>query len=126
MGSALPHVQLAEELVSLDHGENLAKAAIQAIQQLLEERNRLRQQFGAKQDEIYALKAANEDLRRLVAEIHNYYLGTTSKFVAHLKEIEATLNQGEAIKPGLNGDDSLASLAKRFAPKPERGPMPTA
>ena len=39
MGSASPHIQLAEELVSLDHGENLAKAAIQAIQQLLEERN---------------------------------------------------------------------------------------
>ena len=126
MTSPSPHVQLAEELVSLDHGENLAKAAIQAIQQLLDERNRLRQQFGAKQDEIYALKEANEDLRRLVAEIHKYYLSTTSKFVAHLKEIEATLDQAEVGKHGMTGDDSLASLAKRFAPKPERGPMPTA
>ena len=126
MANPSPHVQLAEELVLLDHGENLAKAAIQAIQQLLEERNSLRQQFAAKQDEIYALKAANEDLRRLVAEIHKYYLGTTSKFVAHLKEIEVTLNQVELGKQGMAGDDSLASLAKRFAPKPERGPMPTA
>ena len=39
MGVALPQLELAEELESLDHGDNLAKAAIQAIQQLLEERN---------------------------------------------------------------------------------------
>ena len=126
MANPSPHVQLAEELVSLDHGENLAKTAIQAIQQLLEERNRLRQQFGAKQDEIYALKSANEELRRLVAEIHNYYLNTTSKFVTHLKEIEATLNHVDIGPPRMNGDDAVASLARRFAPRPERGPMPTA
>ena len=126
MAKSSPHVQLAEELISLDHGENLAKTAIQAIQQLLEERNRLRQQFGAKQDEIYALKSANEELRRLVAEIHNYYLNTTTKFVTHLKEIEATLNHGDVGPPKTNGDDAVASLARRFAPRPERGPMPTA
>ena len=122
MGVALPQLeQLAE-----DHGENLAKAAIQAIQQLLEERNRLRQQLGAKQDEIHALKAANDDMRRLVAEIHNFCRGTRSKFVAYLKEIEAALNYVEVAEPCMTGDDAVASLAKRFAPKPERGPMPTA
>jgi len=126
MIESLAHVQLAQELASLDPGENLAKTAIQAIQDLLEDRNSLRQQFAAKQDEIYALKASNEDLRRLVAEIHSYYLGTTAKFVAHLKEIETTLNNAEVRKHTLTQDETLSSLAKRFSPQPEIGPMPIA
>lgn len=126
MADPMPHLQLAEGLASRDPGENLAKTAIQSVQQLLDDRNNLRQQLATTQDEIYALKAANADLRRLVAEIHKYYLGTTAKFVAHLKEIETTLHNTEACKQNIPGDETVASLARRFSPRREIGPMPTA
>ena len=125
MADPMPHLQLAEGLASLDSGESLAKTAIQSVQQLLDDRNNLREQLVATQDEIYALKAANADMRRLIAEIHKYYLGTTAKFVAHLKEIETTLHNTEARKQSIP-DETVASLARRFSPRRELGPMPTA
>ena len=124
MVDSMSHLQLAEELASSDPGENQAKTAIRAVQQLFDDRNSLRQQLAVAQNDVHALRAAIGDMRRLVAEIHKYYLGTTVQFVAHLKEIETALTSAEARKQHLAGDDTLVSLARRFSPKRNIGPTP--
>ena len=126
MADSMSHLQLADNLAASDSGENQAKTAIRAIQQLFDDRNSLRQQLAVAQNDVYALRAAIGDLRRLVAEIHKYYLGTTVQFVAHLKEIETALTNAEARKQHLACDETLVSMARRFSPKRDIGPTPAA
>ncbi|MBE3110240.1 MAG: hypothetical protein IMZ46_06960 [Acidobacteria bacterium] len=99
--------------------ESMALAGAEAIQHLILERNDLRNRTRAQEKELSALRTTNEDLRRRIGFVHNQYLTLTSKFVAHLNDIDKVIKQSvqdgdPAIIP--DPDASLTLMARRFSP----------
>ena len=99
--------------------ESVALAGAEAIQHLILERNDLRNRTRAQEKELSALRTTNEDLRRRIGFVHNQYLTLTSKFVAHLNDIDKVIKQSvqdgdPAIIP--DPDASLTFMARRFSP----------
>ena len=99
--------------------ESVALAGAEAIQHLILERNDLRNRTRAQEKELSALRTTNEDLRRRIGFVHNQYLTLTSKFVAHLNDIDKVIKQSvqdghPAIIP--DPDASLTLMARRFSP----------
>ena len=99
--------------------ESMALAGAEAIQHLILERNELRNRTRAQEKELSALHTTNEDLRRRIGFVHNQYLSLTSKFVAHLNDIDKVIKNSvqdgdQAIIP--DPDASLTLMARRFSP----------
>lgn len=99
--------------------ESMALAGAEAIQHLILERNDLRNRTRAQEKELAALRNTNEDLRRRIGFVHNQYLSLTSKFVAHLNDIDKVIKHSvpdadPAIIP--DPDASLTLMARRFSP----------
>ena len=102
-----------------DTVESIALAGADAIQHLIFERNEFRNRARALEEELAVIRSTNEDQRRRIGFVHNQYLSLTSKFVAHLNDIDKVIsnNLHNGDKPIINGPDaSLTSLAKRFSP----------
>ena len=99
--------------------ESMALAGAEAIQHLILERNELRSRTRTQEKELSALRTTNEDLRRRIGFVHNQYLSLTSKFVAHLNDIDKVIKHSvqdgeQAIIP--DPDASLTLMARRFSP----------
>ena len=99
--------------------EGMALAGAEAIQHLIFERNELRSQARVQEKELTALRTTNEDLRRRIGFVHNQYLSLTSKFVAHLSDIDKVIRH--SVHDGENAisndpDASLTSFARRLSP----------
>ena len=99
--------------------ESVALAGAEAIQHLILERNDLRNRTRAQEKELSALRTTNKDLRRRIGFVHNQYLTLTSKFVAHLNDIDKVIKQSvqdgdPAIIP--DPDASLTLMARHFSP----------
>jgi len=99
--------------------ESMALAGAEAIQHLILERNELRSRTRTQEKGLSALRSSNEDLRRRIAFVHNQYLSLTSKFVAHLNDIDKVIKHSvqdgdQAIIP--DPDASLTLMARRFSP----------
>ena len=99
--------------------ESMALAGAEAIQHLILERNELRNRTRAQEKELSALRMTNEDLRRRIGFVHNQYLSLTSKFVAHLNDIDKVIknNVHDGDHPIIpDPDASLTLMARRFSP----------
>ena len=98
--------------------ESMALAGAEAIQHLIFERNELRTRTRAQEKELTALRTTNEDLRRRIGFVHNQYLSLTSKFVAHLNDIDKVIKNSVHDDKAIiaDPDASLTLLARRFSP----------
>ena len=110
--------------------ESVAIAGATAIQHLITERDSLRGQASAQEDELVdlraaneGLRAANEDLRRHLTLIRDHYLGLATGVVTELNQIDqffqAVLQRPQDVTSGPE-DSSLISLAERLSPNGKR------
>ena len=109
-----------------DTVESIALAGADAIQQLIFERNELRNRARALEEELAVLRSTNEDQRRRIGFVHNQYLALTSKFVAHLNDIDKVIsnNLHNGDKAIIDSPDAThTSLARRLS-TPVSDPTP--
>ena len=103
--------------------ESVAIAGATAIQHLITERDSLRGQARAQEDELVGLRAAYENLRHHLTVIRDHYLGLATGVVTELNQIDqffqAALQRPQDVTSGPE-DSSLISLAERLSPNGKR------
>ena len=85
--------------------ESVALAGVAAIQQLIAERDNLRNCVGAQQRDLAAMNAANEELRRRLGLIRQHYLELGRRVLAQLEQFDRVTR--EAI------EDNQATIPRR-------------
>jgi hypothetical protein len=115
----------ASEAESNESLESVALAGATAIQRLIADRDSLRDCVNARQRDLVALSAINEDLRRRVALIRRHYVELGTRILTQLEQFDqATREAMENIQgaaPAPSEDANLVSLAHRL--KPSNGPL---
>lgn len=99
--------------------ERTALAGATAIQQLISDRDHLRNLTNAQQRELVGLRARNDDLRRRLLLVRQSYLELATELLGQFERFDGTLS--EALGDQQKGADkptdaTLIDLAQRLAP----------
>jgi hypothetical protein len=89
-----------------DTFERVAIAGATAIQQIIAERNDLRNLTHAQQQELVSLRVVNQELRGRIALVHRQYIVLAKEIIAQLEKFDRVTSDAM-----LNKDD-LATLPK--------------
>ncbi len=102
--------------------ESVAIAGATAIQSLITERDSLRSRARVQEDELFDLRATNEDLRRHLTLIRDHYVGLATEVVTELSQIDrlfqVAFQRAQDVTDGPK-DASLISLVQRLSPNRE-------
>lgn len=108
--------------------ESVALAGVAAIQQLIAERDNLRNCVSAQQRDLAAMNAANEELRRRLGLIRQHYLELGRRVLAQLEQFDRVtreaIEDNQATIPTPQEEANLIALAHRL--KPNNGPAKSA
>ena len=100
--------------------ESVALAGVAAIQQLIAERDNLRNCVGAQQRDLAAMNAANEELRRRLGLIRQHYLELGRRVLAQLEQFDRVtreaIEDNQATIPTPQEEANLIALAHRLKP----------
>jgi hypothetical protein len=99
--------------------ESTALAGAAAIQQIIADRDGLRDYASAQQRELAGLRAINQDLHRRIVQIRQNYLELGTKIIAQLEQFDAATRdamQDVQIAASRSEDATLVTLAHRLAP----------
>ena len=100
--------------------ESVALAGAVAIQRLIADRDRLRDSADARQRDLMALSAINEDLRRRIDLIRHHYVELGTRILTQLEQFDqATREAMQEIPypvPAPSEDANLVALAHRLKP----------
>jgi len=99
--------------------ERAALAGATAIQQLISDRDHLRNLTNAQQRELIGLRARNDDLRRRLLLVRQSYLELATEMLGQFERFDGTLS--EALGDRKQNQDkptdaTLIDLAQRLAP----------
>jgi hypothetical protein len=122
-----PHAQVSDG-GSDETIESVALAGVAAIQQLIAERDNLRNCVSAQQRDLAAMNAANDELRRRLGLIRQHYLELGRRILAQLEQFDRVTREAiedtQATIPTPQEDANLIALAHRL--KPNNGPAKSA
>lgn len=108
--------------------ESVALAGVAAIQQLIAERDNLRNCVSAQQRDLVAMNAANDELRRRLGLIRQHYLELGRRILAQLEQFDRVtreaIEDNQATIPTPQEEANLIALAHRL--KPNNGPAKSA
>ncbi|MBC8019807.1 MAG: hypothetical protein H7X78_01180 [Methyloceanibacter sp.] len=100
--------------------ESVALAGVAAIQQLIAERDNLRNCVSAQQRDLVAMNAANEELRRRLGLIRQHYLELGRRVLAQLEQFDRVtreaIEENQATIPTPQEEANLIALAHRLKP----------
>ena len=100
--------------------ESVALAGVAAIQQLIAERDNLRNCVSAQQRDLAAMNAANEELRRRLGLIRQHYLELGRRVLAQLEQFDRVtreaIEDNQATIPTPQEEANLIALAHRLKP----------
>jgi predicted nucleic acid-binding Zn-ribbon protein len=100
--------------------ESVALAGVAAIQQLIAERDNLRNCVSAQQRDLVAMNAANEELRRRLGLIRQHYLELGRRVLAQLEQFDRVtreaIEDNQATIPTPQEEANLIALAHRLKP----------
>ena len=102
--------------------ESAALAGATAIQKLVAERNGLRTQLVAQEQETAAYRAINNDLRRRLLLVHQHYVELATGIVGNLERFDGTLR--EIAHEAHNTQDPHRAEDGQESQKPWDGPVP--
>jgi hypothetical protein len=100
--------------------ESTALAGAAAIQQIITDRDGLREYASAQQRELAGLRAINQDLHRRIVQIRQSYVELGTKIITQLEQFDgATRDAMQDVQPAANRseDSTLITLAHRLAPR---------
>ena len=108
--------------------ESVALAGVAAIQQLIAERDNLRNCVSAQQRDLVAMNAANDELRRRLGLIRQHYLELGRRILAQLEQFDRVtreaIEDNQATVSTPQEEANLIALAHRL--KPNNGPAKSA
>ena len=108
--------------------ESVALAGVSAIQQLIAERDNLRNCVSAQQRDLVAMNAANDELRRRLGLIRQHYLELGRRILAQLEQFDRVtreaIEDNQATVSTPQEEANLIALAHRL--KPNNGPAKSA
>ena len=100
--------------------ESVALAGVAAIQQLIAERDNLRNCVSAQQRDLAAMNAAKEELRRSLGLIRQHYLELGRRVLAQLEQFDRVtreaIEDNQATIPTPQEEANLIALAHRLKP----------
>ncbi len=99
--------------------ERTALAGATAIQQLISDRDHLRNLTNAQQRELVGLRARNDDLRRRLLLVRQSYLELATEMLGQFERFDGTLSEAlgdQKQGPDKPTDATLIDLAQRLAP----------
>jgi hypothetical protein len=88
------------QVESDDELETAAVAGAAAVQRLIADRNHLR-------DELAASRAAQEELRRRLATLHQRYIELAKRIVAQLHQFDNTMRDALRERPEVTKDEAM-------------------
>jgi len=98
--------------------ERTALAGATAIQQLISDRDHLRNLTNAQQRELVGLRARNDDLHRRLLLVRQSYLELATEMLGQFERFDGALREalGDQQGPDKPTDATLIDLAQRLAP----------